>query len=495
MIFFIIRPLIKLNCYESLVLKKIVRIFALFLYTEEIIFMKRMLVPYILLAAVAMFSLLVSQGIWIVSAICQGKADRETKFQEIFDKAVSFSVSTKESSAPIVHLDCVSDETRINAIHLATASGNEDVGRLFENALFIDKIESGEIVISCLDSLIRERSEDLGNIICARLTLYNADNMLIDSISYSARFTRQIFSDTYTAERVMTVPEKQYILRARYQIIPQNYFLQMRIAVIVSILASIVTIGVLFFLNRGLNRRHKELREMQSSFHGAIHDLKAPLASAYTSLTSLEEAITDPIKRMAVSQSADSVSYLTEKISMMLQSSQDIKKTIRGEQEEIFLYDIVAQVTSELQALFPHKTISVENINDPDFSFFASPNLFEAVIRILMENAVHYNDNEPKIKVMGIRSEREIRIAVSDNGVGIKKRKLKNIFKPYYTSDKEKGTGIGLYYAYTIVKAHGGTLLVESEENKGTILIVKIPHKHTQTHRGKPSAQAPKNKH
>jgi signal transduction histidine kinase len=192
----------------------------------------------------------------------------------------------------------------------------------------------------------------------------------------------------------------------------------------------------------------------------------------------LEETIIDPAKRIAIMQSADSISYLADKITIMLRSSQDIRKVAESEQAEIFLYDIVEQVISEMQALFPHKTIRIENIADADFSLFAAPDLFEAVMRILIENAVRYNGNNPIIIITATRAERNVHITVADNGVGMPKRQLKNIFKPYHTSDKRKGTGIGLYYAHTIVKAHGGTLVVESEEGKGSVFAMTMPYQH-----------------
>jgi signal transduction histidine kinase len=441
--------------------------------------MKRVLLPYILLAIAAMFFLLLSQGIWIFGAVQQGDKNRKMEFQESFDRAVSFSIFRKESTSPFLEMTLATEEesalSTAPRINLGEINSYDNVGRMFEDALLLAYIEAGRIAMSYLDSLIQDRTKDLGSTASVRLVLYDTHNAAIDSVLHSSRFTRRLLSDKYVAERIAASPEKQYTIRAEYQIISQGFFRNTSIAVAVSVLASVVIVIALSLLSRILKRRHEELQEMQHSFHGAIHDLKSPLAYAYTSLTLLEETITDPKERIAISQSADNVSYLTDKITIMLQSSQDIKRVAESEREEVFLYDIVTQITTEIQALFSKKTISVENMTDVDFSFFAAPNLFEAVMRILIENAVRYNGDNPEIKITGFRTEKGIFIAVADNGIGISKRRLKNIFKPYHTSDKKNGTGIGLYYAHTIVKAHGGTLSVDSEEGKGSTFTIEMP--------------------
>ena len=71
-------------------------------------------------------------------------------------------------------------------------------------------------------------------------------------------------------------------------------------------------------------------------------------------------------------------------------------------------------------------------------------------------------------------------LKVTDNGIGIPKRKLKRIFKCFYrvsdqrTKDKT-GFGIGLTFIKRVVDAYGGTIKVESAENQGTMFVLKFP--------------------
>ena len=65
-------------------------------------------------------------------------------------------------------------------------------------------------------------------------------------------------------------------------------------------------------------------------------------------------------------------------------------------------------------------------------------------------------------------------VTVRDTGTGIASADRENIFNPFFTT-RDKGTGLGLAIAHNIVKAHQGTIDVESEPGRGTAFIVRLP--------------------
>jgi CheY-like chemotaxis protein len=67
-----------------------------------------------------------------------------------------------------------------------------------------------------------------------------------------------------------------------------------------------------------------------------------------------------------------------------------------------------------------------------------------------------------------------VEIAIQDTGIGISGQYLSRIFDPYFTT-KEKGSGLGLATAYSIVRSHGGIVEVASEVDKGTTVFVYLP--------------------
>ncbi|MEB2354841.1 MAG: HAMP domain-containing sensor histidine kinase, partial [Ignavibacteriales bacterium] len=70
----------------------------------------------------------------------------------------------------------------------------------------------------------------------------------------------------------------------------------------------------------------------------------------------------------------------------------------------------------------------------------------------------------------------EVTITFSDTGIGIKEDKLNKVFEPFFTSKTEgKGTGLGLWVSYGIVKSFQGDIKIKSKFNEGTSFIIKLP--------------------
>jgi signal transduction histidine kinase len=92
----------------------------------------------------------------------------------------------------------------------------------------------------------------------------------------------------------------------------------------------------------------------------------------------------------------------------------------------------------------------------------------------LLLNAVDASREGSAISLTTERMENGIRLSVRDTGVGIPVDRIANIFKPFYTT-KTRGSGLGLAIVDRIIKEHGGTIEVWSEEGKGTCFTIALP--------------------
>jgi signal transduction histidine kinase len=82
----------------------------------------------------------------------------------------------------------------------------------------------------------------------------------------------------------------------------------------------------------------------------------------------------------------------------------------------------------------------------------------------------------PKVMVVTKPTENGIQITVSDNGPGIPEAIKDKIFQPFFTTKPTgQGTGLGLSLSYDIVKAHGGSIKIESNENEGATFTIELP--------------------
>jgi two-component system, OmpR family, phosphate regulon sensor histidine kinase PhoR len=103
---------------------------------------------------------------------------------------------------------------------------------------------------------------------------------------------------------------------------------------------------------------------------------------------------------------------------------------------------------------------------------------FGTVLGNLLDNAVKYGAT--KIKISLSETEKATIVSVADNGMGIAENEQKLIFDKFYRVQKgdihtTKGLGLGLYYVKQVVTAYKGTIVVESEEGKGSKFTIAIP--------------------
>ena len=148
--------------------------------------------------------------------------------------------------------------------------------------------------------------------------------------------------------------------------------------------------------------------------------------------------------------------------------------------EVIDLNDTIREVVGFLEKEFIYRSIHLElNLDEHLPKVKIDRGQLQQVFLNIVNNAL---DAVKEGGVIGITSavkdSNSIHVQISDTGYGIPKDVLTHIFDPFFTTkDKGKGTGLGLSISYGIMKKLGGTILVESEVNKGTTFTIEIPRK------------------
>ena len=102
--------------------------------------------------------------------------------------------------------------------------------------------------------------------------------------------------------------------------------------------------------------------------------------------------------------------------------------------------------------------------------------LNQAIYNILT-NSYKYTDENGQVFINYYKSDNELTIEISDNGIGIDNNELEKIFQAYYRGSNthiSKGDGIGLYIVKENIEKLGGFVLVESKKGKGSHLYLKI---------------------
>jgi signal transduction histidine kinase len=138
-----------------------------------------------------------------------------------------------------------------------------------------------------------------------------------------------------------------------------------------------------------------------------------------------------------------------------------------------FSAEIIEQV--ELQALKSNNIIYEYKLRYEDIS--ADPKLLNHILSNLMTNAIKFFPKGGDITLLVEDDSEFIILTIKDNGIGIPKEDINNIFEPFYRAQNSagiKGTGLGLSIVKTYVELHNGELSLESEPGKGTKFFVKI---------------------
>ena len=228
--------------------------------------------------------------------------------------------------------------------------------------------------------------------------------------------------------------------------------------------------------------RYKEdlLRNREVSLHGTVHDLKAPLASVLLKLGFIKDCIKDTELQEMISSSERQIKNLANTIKTILITSKASESKLVIHKESVDIIELAQQAQEQIDINYANKahTIAVIDHRAQNTSVCADKYLIGNVIHNLMENAVKYSDKEATIEVNISQDERFIIISVTDHGVGIAKKYQKKIFEHFYripATHHKSGYGIGLAMVRYAVKAHGGTIKVESELGKGSIFTFTIP--------------------
>jgi two-component system sensor histidine kinase ResE len=131
-----------------------------------------------------------------------------------------------------------------------------------------------------------------------------------------------------------------------------------------------------------------------------------------------------------------------------------------------------------MQAIAEEKGLEL-TVSSTSSQFYVScdKSWIETALTNLLDNAIKFTPAGGQIGVGSVQNEYEVQIWVKDTGIGIPEDELPFIFHRFYRSkdSQERGSGLGLSIVESVVKAHGGSVSVESRLDEGSIFTIKLP--------------------
>lgn len=142
--------------------------------------------------------------------------------------------------------------------------------------------------------------------------------------------------------------------------------------------------------------------------------------------------------------------------------------------ESFIINDIIKDLKYEIIPFYSDKYIKCRCICDSDLKIYADKKRIKQVLINIVKNSIESIDENGKINIHAYLKNKDIIIKIKDNGKGMDKDTLDNLFTPFYTK-KDCGTGLGLCISKEIIKAHNGTIEYFSEINNYTEVKIVLP--------------------
>ncbi len=266
-------------------------------------------------------------------------------------------------------------------------------------------------------------------------------------------------------------------LKEARQSILIRLFLVNGVILVVSAIASYAMAG------KTLAPLEKALEDQKRFVADASHELRTPLTALKTSI---EVALRD--KRFSLTKARsvlseslkdiDQLSHLSTKLLQLSKLQQGVKLQLRS----VDFKKLVQESIKTIAPLAKAKQIIVTSKLESG-TILAETEQVKEMILIILDNAIKYTAKRGRVEIVLKSQKKQMVLAVKDSGVGISQKDLPFIFDRFYQVDTARGKtntdgfGLGLSLAEQIIKAHHGSIHVQSREGEGTTFSIKLPRK------------------
>lgn len=253
--------------------------------------------------------------------------------------------------------------------------------------------------------------------------------------------------------------------------------------ILVSLLLIILTTASFVFLYRNLLAQRR-LTDVKNEFISNItHELKTPIATVNVAIEAMKNfnAMDDPERtKEYLDISSSELQRLSLLVDKVLKLSLFENKEIELRKETFDLKQLTEEVIKTMQLQLQKKKAELNFIASGENFLMEGDKLhITSVVYNLIDNALKYSPDQPRIDVSITENRNTLEIKVTDNGIGIHADYKDKIFDkffrvPHGNTHNIKGYGLGLSYAYHVVQKHNGSIEVESEEGKGTTFTINL---------------------
>ena len=229
----------------------------------------------------------------------------------------------------------------------------------------------------------------------------------------------------------------------------------------------------------------RRLEDMRRDFVANVsHEIKTPLTAIKGFVETLQQGnVDDPAeaKRFLeiIQKHADRLTSIVEDLLSLSRIEQgDRAKAVKFEKG--FVKDVFKAAIQICRSKAEDKEINITLTCEEQLASHFDASLLEQAVVNLLDNAIKYSEPNSSIDLQANHNASQLKIVVTDEGIGIAKKHLPRLFERFYRVDKARsrnmgGTGLGLAIVKHIAQAHGGDVSVESTLGKGSVFSIILP--------------------
>ncbi len=231
--------------------------------------------------------------------------------------------------------------------------------------------------------------------------------------------------------------------------------------------------------------RQKQISEIKTDFiNNMTHEFKTPIATINLAVEAIKnpKVIDDKEKVLRYLQMIrDENKRMHAQVENVLRISKLEKNQLDISKDRVDLHDIINDAITHVELIVDDRGGYIEaDLSAARCDVLANEMHFTNVIVNILDNAVKYSIDSPKIDVSTELVKNNIVLKIQDQGPGMSKAVVNKVFEKFYrehTGDihNVKGHGLGLAYVKKIVEDHQGEVYAESEKGKGSTFYIKLP--------------------
>lgn len=232
-------------------------------------------------------------------------------------------------------------------------------------------------------------------------------------------------------------------------------------------------------------RELKKLNDEKNKFFSIIaHDLRGPFGG----LISITDILYQQLDQIPDEQIHELIQLLQQSSNQVFNLLNNLLEWSRLQMDAVVFdpvpFNLKLAVGDSIRLLgerAQNKLITIENKTDESFEILADINMFNTVIRNLISNAIKFTPRNGSVTVGAtITDDKMIEVYVNDTGIGMNENLMKKLFSLDQKvsrpgTENETSNGLGLILCKDLVEKHGGKIVVESEETKGTTFRFTFP--------------------